>query len=70
MFNNRRYFNYPPYGLGLLKSAINRTNSKTDVKIIDLNHDLLSFLNDFLKEKHKRFNRKKMLNLIQSLKII
>ena len=59
MFNNRRYFNYPPYGLGLLKSAINRTNSKTDVKIIDLNHDLLSFLNDFLKENTKDLPEKK-----------
>ena len=25
-FKNKRYFNYPPYGIGLLKSCINKKN--------------------------------------------
>ena len=53
MFKNRRYFNYPPYGLGLLKAAIQNIDSKPDVKIIDLNHDLLKFLDSFLKDNNQ-----------------
>ena len=66
MFNNRRYFNYPPYGIGLLKAAIQKVQKDVEIKIIDLNHDLLKFLDDFLKQnkqllssnKNSEFNKK------------
>lgn len=66
MFDNRRYFNYPPYGIGLLKAAIQSVQQDVEIKIIDLNHDLLSFLNNFLKKnkqlltsnKNSDFNKK------------
>jgi radical SAM superfamily enzyme YgiQ (UPF0313 family) len=66
MFDNRRYFNYPPYGIGLLKAAIQNVQQDVEIKIIDLNHDLLSFLNNFLKKnkqlltsnKNSDFNKK------------
>ena len=55
MFESRRYFNYPPYGIGLLKAALNNTKSKPQVKIIDLNHELLKFLDEFLKKNENKF---------------
>ncbi len=59
MFNNRRYFNYPPYGIGLLKAVIQKAQKDVQVKIIDLNHDLLKFLDDFLKQNKQLLSSNK-----------
>ena len=39
---NKRYYNYPPYGLGLLCTNLKKRGYK--VRILDLNFELLSFI--------------------------
>ena len=39
---NKRYYNYPPYGLGLLSHNLKKRGYK--VRILDLNNDLLAFI--------------------------
>ena len=46
---NKRYYNYPPYGLGLLGSNLKRRGYTFD--ILDLNLELLSFINEEDNEK-------------------
>ena len=47
-FKNKRYFNYPPYGLGLLRKFLIEKNY--NVKILDLNFELLFLVDCFSKE--------------------
>ena len=42
---NKRYYNYPPYGLGLLCTRLKAKGY--DVQILDLNFDLLDFISTF-----------------------
>ena len=39
---NKRYYNYPPYGLGLLTANLKKSNYK--IHILDLNMELLRFI--------------------------
>ena len=50
-FKNKRYFNYPPYGLGLLRKFLIEKNY--NVKILDLNFELLFLVDCFSKEPKK-----------------
>ena len=47
ILKNKRYFNYPPYGLGLLRKSL--VEKGYEVKILDLNFELLSLANNFIK---------------------
>jgi len=46
ILKNKRYFNYPPYGLGLLRKSL--VDKGYDVKILDLNFELLALANRFV----------------------
>ena len=67
-FKNRRYFNYPPYGLGILRRIL--IEKKYNVKILDLNFELLQMIEESTK-KSKKFqsyiknfkNKKKLENI-------
>lgn len=52
LFKNKRYFNYPPYGLGLLKAALSEKNKDIEVEILELNHELLKFLDSFFNKNN------------------
>ena len=43
ILKNKRYFNYPPYGLGLLRKSL--VEKGYDVKILDLNFELIALAN-------------------------
>ena len=58
-FENRRYFNYPPYGIGLLKSCIKNSDLKVEVEILDLNYEVLKFIDQF--NKYKKDNNNEIL---------
>ena len=64
-FKNKRYFNYPPYGIGLLKSCINKKNPEINVEILDLNYEVLKFVDIFLKSKQENnnFSKEDILNI-------
>ena len=51
ILKNKRYFNYPPYGLGLLRKSL--VEKGYDVKILDLNFELLALANTFVDNPKK-----------------
>jgi len=51
ILKNKRYFNYPPYGLGLLRKSL--VKKGYDVKILDLNFELLALSNTFMADTKK-----------------
>ena len=51
ILKNKRYFNYPPYGLGLLRKSL--VEKGYDVKILDLNFELLALANTFVDDPKK-----------------
>ena len=51
ILKNKRYFNYPPYGLGLLRKSL--VDKGYDVKILDLNFELLALSNTFMDDTKK-----------------
>ena len=51
ILKNKRYFNYPPYGLGLLRKSL--VEKGYDVKILDLNFELLALSNTFMADTKK-----------------
>ena len=51
VLKNKRYFNYPPYGLGLLRKSL--VEKDYDVKILDLNFELLALSNIFTNDTKK-----------------
>ena len=51
IFNNKRYFCYPPYGLGLLKKFL--VEKDYEVKILDLNFELLEMAGTFVDDPKK-----------------
>ena len=54
ILKNKRYFNYPPYGLGLLRKSL--VEKGYDVKILDLNFELLALANKVSKITNKKMN--------------
>ena len=63
ILKNKRYFNYPPYGLGLLRKSL--IDKGCEVKILDLNFELLSLANRFV-ENPKNLNSYMKKNKISS----
>jgi radical SAM superfamily enzyme YgiQ (UPF0313 family) len=57
---NKRYYNYPPYGLGLLCTNLKKRDYK--VRILDLNFELLAFIH---KEKDETYIFSNVTNLWQ-----
>jgi radical SAM superfamily enzyme YgiQ (UPF0313 family) len=64
-FKNRRYFNYPPYGLGLLRGVITRETG-VEVEILDLNLELLQTAKKIIEDN----NVEEFSKLINQIKII
>ena len=48
MASRKRYFSYPPYGLGLVAREL--SSSGIEVNIIDLNYAVLSEIDNFIKD--------------------
>jgi radical SAM superfamily enzyme YgiQ (UPF0313 family) len=56
MFLNKRYFNYPPYGIGLLKAAVEKLSKDIEIDILDLNHEILMKAEEYFRSKNTHAN--------------
>ena len=56
MFLNKRYFNYPPYGIGLLKAVVEKDSKDIEIDILDLNHEILVKAEEYFCEKNNYIN--------------
>jgi len=56
MFLNKRYFNYPPYGIGLLKAAVEKLSKDIEIDILDLNHKILMKAEEYFHRKNTHTN--------------
>lgn len=66
---NKRYYMYPPYGLGILNSVIKKSNIKS--RILDLNFEVFDFIHnkkEITSQEISVFWKKKLLDLLDTFK--